>query len=142
MAAFIEKYLYSFPYTNFFVSSDSKNLFFQKEEGEGTYLFHLVLKEEGEIDLETARKVFPENLRSRSFHPFKLDSKNGYLYVIADENHDEKYNLYCLNLSQRSLDKKTFVHHDTFLYEMPKIRSVNIDDIIDFELAELLLSSK
>tara|TARA_B100000242_G_scaffold17275_1_gene10593 strand:+ start:34218 stop:34904 length:687 start_codon:yes stop_codon:yes gene_type:complete len=39
-------------------------------------------------------------------------------------------------------NKKTFVHEDTFLYEMPKIRSVNIDDTIDFMLAELLLSSK
>jgi CMP-N-acetylneuraminic acid synthetase len=38
------------------------------------------------------------------------------------------------------LENKTFVNEDTYLYEMPKTRSVNIDDEIDFKLAEILVS--
>ncbi len=38
------------------------------------------------------------------------------------------------------LENKTFVNEDTYLYEMPKTRSVNIDDETDFKLAEILVS--
>ena len=36
------------------------------------------------------------------------------------------------------IENKTFVNDDTYLYEMPKERSINIDDEIDFKLAEIL----
>jgi len=39
------------------------------------------------------------------------------------------------------LEKKTFYGDKAFAYIMPKVRSVDIDDIIDFKLAELLLKS-
>jgi len=39
------------------------------------------------------------------------------------------------------LEKKAFYGDKAFAYIMPKVRSVDIDDIIDFKLAELLLKS-
>jgi len=39
------------------------------------------------------------------------------------------------------LKNKTFVSSKTYLYEMPKNRSINIDDEIDFSLAEILASA-
>ena len=81
-----------------------------------------VIREDGRIENYLRQKIVVKN-RAEYFQVF---APNGVVFVLKPE----------------MIYKKDFYSENTFAYVMPKDRSVDIDILIDFEIAEFLLKKR
>ncbi|MBX2988687.1 MAG: S9 family peptidase [Bdellovibrionaceae bacterium] len=99
------KYIRAFPSSNFFFSRKGDMLFFIREVDGQKLLHALDLKKS--VSLDDGICLLKEDLKLRSLNAFDYDEKTRTLYIMADERHQENYNLYSLNLDERILKTLT-----------------------------------
>ncbi|MBE8221760.1 MAG: S9 family peptidase [Bdellovibrionales bacterium] len=101
----IEKYLNAFPYTQTYISRESKYLFFLKELKNSKILYKLDLEQSDSYD--DAVEICSEDFSKRSYMPIFFCSKVNFLYFQSDENNKENFNMYSLKIETGEIEQIT-----------------------------------
>ncbi len=101
----IEKYLNAFPYMQTTIVDKENILIFLKSQGESKALHMLDI--ENSLSYDDSKVISSEDFSKRAYWPIVFDSKKKLLYIISDDENQENYNIYTLNLSTSKLEQIT-----------------------------------
>ena len=107
----LHPYVQGFPYGQYMPDLEHAFMLYFETTPEGKWLRHLKLDEEEEIDLTAGQRVHDIDWSTRSFRYGEYNESLERFLFLGDEQNDEKFNIFSLDLDSGELEASTDVDY-------------------------------
>jgi dipeptidyl aminopeptidase/acylaminoacyl peptidase len=104
-----KKYLDAFPYSNSYITKDSRYLVYLTKKDRAKRLMLLDLSQS--LNRQDAKQISDEDFSKRSYNALTFDSKSSLLYFSSDQENKENFNIYSLDVNTKEITQVTHTTH-------------------------------